>query len=235
MTMSDPLTDLALLRRFEPILRFTQGEQFFPMSVDPYVRACTLWVQRPDEVAVQLAPAGELDLTRLAYPYPDEFGAIHYLRLVEPYGAARQMVAHPQSRHPFTPVWAGWPAPAMVRLVDALFRLRCWPVAGCRGHRRRRSACLSTAGRSGRGFRHYGRVIRQSHWLVLQHWFFYLFNNWRSGFLAPTTTRPIQRCVSIWPRMRECSAIRPEWVAFASHDYVGDDLRLCWDDPEITK
>jgi hypothetical protein len=99
--MSDQLTDLALLRRFEPILRFTQGEQFFPMSVEPYVRACTLWVQRPDEVAVQLAPAGELDLARLAYPYPDEFGTIHYLRLVEPYGAARQMAAHSLARQCF--------------------------------------------------------------------------------------------------------------------------------------
>ena len=40
-------TDLALLRRFEPIVRYTKGEIFFPMDVAPYVRACSLWVQPP--------------------------------------------------------------------------------------------------------------------------------------------------------------------------------------------
>ena len=28
---------------------------------------------------------------------------------------------------------------------------------------------------------------------------------------------------------------QPEWVAFASHDYQGDDLRRRWDDPEVEK
>jgi hypothetical protein len=28
---------------------------------------------------------------------------------------------------------------------------------------------------------------------------------------------------------------RPEWVAYASHDYSGDDLRRRWDDPEVQK
>jgi hypothetical protein len=29
------------------------------------------------------------------------------------------------------------------------------------------------------------------------------------------------------------SDLHPEWVAFASHDYAGDDLRRRWDDPEL--
>ena len=35
-------SDLELLRRHEPILRFTDGELFFPMSTAPYVQACDL-------------------------------------------------------------------------------------------------------------------------------------------------------------------------------------------------
>src|SRR5829696_8802804 len=82
--MSTPTTDLDLLRRFEPVLRFTRGEQFFPMDIEPYVRASSLWVQRPDEPPQQLVAEGELDLDRLARPCADEFGAVHFLKFAEP-------------------------------------------------------------------------------------------------------------------------------------------------------
>ena len=62
--------DIALLRRFEPIISFTRGESFFPMDVEPYVRTCSLWVQRRSSEPEQLVPRGELDLTTLAYPSP---------------------------------------------------------------------------------------------------------------------------------------------------------------------
>ena len=31
-------------------------------------------------------------------------------------------------------------------------------------------------------FVYYGRVVRQKDWTVLQYWYFYCFNSWRSGF-----------------------------------------------------
>jgi len=34
--------DLQLLRRYEPVLRFTQGELFLPMSVPAYLATCAL-------------------------------------------------------------------------------------------------------------------------------------------------------------------------------------------------
>ena len=45
MNLQDELT---LLRRFEPVLRFTRGENFFPMDVELFVRNSSLWVQRPN-------------------------------------------------------------------------------------------------------------------------------------------------------------------------------------------
>ena len=35
------LDDMALLRSFEPVVRFTQGEHFFPVSVARYVERAT--------------------------------------------------------------------------------------------------------------------------------------------------------------------------------------------------
>ena len=41
--------DLELLRRYEPILRFTHGELFFPMPAELYVEASTCWPARRRE------------------------------------------------------------------------------------------------------------------------------------------------------------------------------------------
>ena len=35
--------DLTLLRSFEPVVRYTEGELFFPTCVQAYVAQCSLW------------------------------------------------------------------------------------------------------------------------------------------------------------------------------------------------
>jgi hypothetical protein len=69
-----------LLRRFEPVIRFTKGEWFYPMDVEPYVRACGLWVGHPSKEAVCVVPAGTLDLERIAQQPEDSADAVHYSR-----------------------------------------------------------------------------------------------------------------------------------------------------------
>jgi hypothetical protein len=80
--------------------------------------------------------------------------------------------------------------------------------------------------------RYYGRVVRQNGWIVLQYWYFYPFNNWRSGFFGVNDHEADWEMVCLYvPDTGE--AARPEWVAYASHDFSGDDLRRRWDDPEV--
>src|SRR5215212_11769815 len=79
--------DGALLRRFEPLVRFTKGERFYPIDVEPYVRACSLWVQRPGEEAVCVVPSGKLSLDRISQQPLDESGAVHFLRFTDPQDA----------------------------------------------------------------------------------------------------------------------------------------------------
>ena len=40
------MDDLTLLRRHEPVVRFTEGEHFFPMAAENYVGACDLLLRR---------------------------------------------------------------------------------------------------------------------------------------------------------------------------------------------
>ena len=52
-----PPDDLTLLRQYEPVLRHTNGEHFFPMRVDRYVERCALWFRPADGPAVELIPS----------------------------------------------------------------------------------------------------------------------------------------------------------------------------------
>src|SRR5438874_5542155 len=78
----DAVGDLRLLRRYEPVLRFTRGELFLPMSVPAYLERCGLWQsaesgrpRRRRAAAVRLCAPGELTPERLA-----EAGAAPHVR-----------------------------------------------------------------------------------------------------------------------------------------------------------
>ena len=58
-------SDLELLRRFEPVIRYTRGEFFFPMAVEPYLRDCDLWAEAPDGERRLLVRQGELTIDEL--------------------------------------------------------------------------------------------------------------------------------------------------------------------------
>jgi hypothetical protein len=40
---ADAAGDLRLLQCYEPVLRFTRGELFLPMTVEDYLEKCSLW------------------------------------------------------------------------------------------------------------------------------------------------------------------------------------------------
>ena len=64
--------DLRLLRRYEPVLRFTEGELFLPMPVEDYLERCSLWRsgsrrgRRRAGASERFCAPGELTPSRLA-------------------------------------------------------------------------------------------------------------------------------------------------------------------------
>ena len=76
------MTDLELLRQYEPIVCYTNGEMFFPTATDEFVKRASLWLNGPGGYARELVPEGELNPDKLA-EY-DETLPNHtlYLRLV---------------------------------------------------------------------------------------------------------------------------------------------------------
>lgn len=234
----------ALLRRYEPIIRFTRGEQFFPMDAETYIRCCSLWIKRPHEEPRQLIPTGQLTPDLLAEPYQDEFGTVRYLQFTEPLKAtemaAKALRRRRSSAHRSAVFDTGTGRLARVgytsRIVDALFSVSLLARGRVPGD-------LATAASEGYDLllnqddRHiyHGRVIEEGGWVVLQYWFFYLYNNWRSGFNGANDHEADWEMMCIYLADDGEGRLQPEWVAFASHDYAGDDLRRRWDDPEIRK
>jgi hypothetical protein len=76
---------------------------------------------------------------------------------------------------------------------------------------------------------YHGRVVRDRGWTVLQYWFFFNYNPWRSGFHGVNDHESDWEMVLVYLYEQGRSLV-PAWVAFASHDFHGDDLRRRWDD-----
>ena len=238
-----------LLQRFEPVIRSTSGDKFYPMDVEPYVRACSLWVQRPGEEAVCVVPGGKLSLDRLAQQPMDEAGAVHFLKFTDAGDLGldarggrlrlfrKRAMDRKESRRAFR---AGRGRLARVgyfsRFVDALYSITLL----ARGRVPGESAAAASVAyerimAQQERYRYHGRVLRQDGWIVLQYWLFYPFNDWRSGFFGANDHEADWEKIFIYLSESEAGEVSPEWVAYAAHNYTGDNLRRRWDDPEVEK
>ena len=236
--------DEDLLRRFEPAIRYTRGERFFPMDVERYVRASSLWLQRGNEPPVCLVPEGQLTLEKLAEARSSEFGTLYFIKFIEPLNIA-QMAAYTvheglTKKDPSEVFQAGRGRLARVgyssRLVDALFSITLLARGRVPGDTAAAAARITQQMQANVTQHHYyGRVVRRDGWIALQYWFFYPFNNWRSGFVGVNDHEADWEMVYVYLSELSDGGVKPEWVAYASHDFSGDDLRRRWDDPELEK
>jgi hypothetical protein len=245
----DAQATTALLRRFEPVIRSTRGDGFYPMDVEPYVRNCSLWVQKPGREARRVVPDGKLSLDRLAQQPLDEAGAVHFLKLsdVEEMetdrheGRLQMFRRHAKDRKESREAFrAGRGRLARVgyfsRFVDALYSIALL----ARGRVPGESAAAALEAYESimaehEHYRYHGRALREDGWMVLQYWLFYPFNNWRSGFFGANDHEADWEKIFVYLSESDTGEVRPEWVAYAAHNYTGDNLRRRWDDPEVEK
>ena len=247
--LNDAWAVTALLQRFEPVIRSTSGDGFYPMDVEPYVRNCSLWVQKPGREARRVVPDGKLSLDRLAQQPLDEAGAVHFLKLSDveemqtegQEGRLQMFRRHARDRKESREAFrAGRGRLARVgyfsRFVDALYSIALLARGRVPGES---SAAAQEAYErimdDDEHYRYHGRVLRQDGWVVLQYWLFYPFNNWRSGFFGANDHEADWEKVFLYLSETENGEVNPEWVAYAAHNYTGDNLRRRWDDPEVVK
>jgi hypothetical protein len=231
-------TDVEILRAFEPVVRYTRGEKLFPMDVDRYVEACSLWLYHPDDRDEQMIQEGSLTMDALVEQREAAFGSLFYLRFVGPLGleesahalADQRRLAKRQESEFRAGVGRLARGGLLPRLGDGLFSLSLvlrGKVPGATAA----AAVLKYAAMQDQDERYvyHGRVVRQSGWTVCQYWFFFAYNNWRSGFNGVNDHESDWEMISVY-LYEEDGRLAPEWVAYASHDFHGADLRRRWDD-----
>jgi hypothetical protein len=234
------LSDYELLRHYEPILRFTQGEIFFPTDIDRYVQQCSLWISHADGTEEQLLAEGAVTLDELARPRDLEGGAVLYLRFVDPPSlskAARRAMKEGgltgrARRRGWTPGQARLARVGYLsRVVDALFTLTLMARGKVPGAvaaiAEEESRAIDAQGEK---YVYYGRVFRDSGWIGLQYWYFYRYDDWRTAFEGVNDHEADWETIFVFLYEDTDGALRPRWAVFSCHDFTGDDLRRRWDD-----
>jgi hypothetical protein len=230
---SDVAADLDLLRGYEPVIRYTHGELFFPTAVGPYVAQCSAWARASTGASALIAPARELTLERLCQESVVHQDRQLYLRFVEkPLGRAEYRRWRRSARDRLRATSRLTTTGVLGRLVDAGVRasllLRGKVPSGLAAAAEITYREHLEADR----FTYYGRVVREGGYVCLQYWYFYAMNDWRSTFHGVNDHEADWETVIVYLAERE-DGLRPAWVAFSSHDHLGDDLRRRWDDPEL--
>jgi hypothetical protein len=237
VVVQDPVSDvLTLARRFEPVLRFTQGELFLPMPVERYLEASALFRRIPDQKQPELIiPSSQLDLSTLI-----SYGAVHNTADLELHfvGKPLNRAAYRRwRRRPDRQKFHGGSPFAMVgmfgRIIDSIMRLSLimrGKVPG--GFAAAAHVRFQEAGELAPTY--YVRAMRDAGYLVLQYWFFYAMNDWRSTFGGVNDHEADWEQITLFLAESD-TAEEPElaWVAFSAHDEVGDDLRRRVDDPDV--
>ena len=229
--------DLSLLRRFEPVRRYTDGELFFPMAAESYVAECDLLRSVHGRAPEVVTPPGGLTLETLADVTPIA-GEERYLRFVP-----RPMDGIELARWNRRPDRPRFHAPGRLarvglfaRLVDAGFTASLLVRGRVPGGTAAAAAQRYQAIRA-RDPRvvYHGRVVRSDGWIVLQYLFMYAMNDWRSSFYgANDHEADLEQAYVVLEEGADGAAPIPRWVGCAAHDYAGDDLRRRWDDPTLT-
>jgi hypothetical protein len=224
--------ELALLRAHEPILAYTRGELFLPASAQRYVTLCSLRGRRGDGAQdEELVPAGELTVERLAGARAEFPGYDLALRLVQQPADRRAVRAARRQAPRFISRTAKLAAVGLLaRLVDVAVRLSLVIRGSVPGGVTTEAARLHREHLAAGPRTYYGRVVRSHGYVALQYWFFYAMNDWR------TTFGGLNDHEADWETMTlflSATDLQPRWIAVASHDYTGDDLRRRWDDPDL--
>jgi len=217
------------------VLRYTRGELFFPMPVERYVEASALFRRSVGQkVAELVAPATTLDLSTLL-SYASERGGVdlelHFVDKPLNRSAYRRW-----RRRPDRARFQGGSRFAMVgifgRIIDSIMRLSLiirgkvpGGFAAAAHIRYQEAGPLAPT--------YYVRAVRDAGYLILQYWFFYAMNDWRSTFAGVNDHEGDWEQITLFLTEPDEGEPQLAWVAFSAHDEVGDDLRRRVDDPDL--
>ena len=212
--------DLSLLRSFEPVVRYTEGELFFPTCVRAYVAQCSLWAGGlaggRREAESLLVPAGTLTLDELCDVGRSSRDRPLSLRFVQ---ASLDRTAYRQWRREDRPRLRAegrfTTVGVLARLIDGLLRLSLLVRGRVPGGAVAAAEKVARERLHTGRYPYYGRVVRDGGYTVLQYWYFYAFNDWRSTFHGVNDHEADWEMVTVYLTDQAAGRAEPAWVAFS--------------------
>jgi hypothetical protein len=233
--MTDPHSPLDLVRRYEPVLRYTAGEMFFPMPVYDYLAHASLWMTVPYGKPTLLIDHGKLDADSLPEAARDHPDAALFLRYAP--ASLRRAELKAWRNRPDRPAFTGVSRLAAVglmgRIIDSGMRLslivRGRVPGGLTAASQQQYARIAPPRDA-----YHAHISSDGGYVVIQYWFLYAMNDWRSSFSGVNDHESDWEQVTIYLAPDAVGNLVPAWIAFSSHDETGDELRRRPDDPDIT-
>ncbi|WP_374058082.1 hypothetical protein [Marinitenerispora sediminis] len=225
---------MELLRAYEPVLVYTKGELFFPTAIEDYLNCCSLWLELPGGKEQEVVAAGELTVERLSGAEREWPGHHKHLRFVQETSLRAEARRYRRSARPVIPRSGRLAAVGVLgRVVDVLMKLSLLIRGAVPGGVAAAAATRYRDRLDSGGATYYGRVMREGGYVILQYWFFYAMNDWRSTYGGVNDHEADWERVTVYLVETADGGTRPVWVGASSHEYTGDDLRRRWDDPEL--
>jgi hypothetical protein len=228
--------DLALLARHAPVVRFTEGEYFLPISIDAYLARCRLRHHAAGTSSI-VAEAGTIDRDRIARITDGVTGAWSLEFAPVPMPRRERLAWRVRPERPrFSGANRLGSVGVMSRVIDSALRSTLLVRGRVPPGTAPAAEVMCREIQSSGSFPYYGRVVRDRGWTILQYWFFYGFNDWRSRVNGVNDHEADWEQVTIFLATddRSPDTLKPAWVAFSAHDEVGADLRRRWDDPDLS-
>lgn len=225
-----------LLQRYEPILEFQGEESFFPSSVHSFIRSSDLWEKRKGTNA-HVVKNGEQLIEENFKPDHQPFEGIFYLSAAQKFHLNQNQIhqeikklreakkKQPHHRHSKT-------ASVFRFLLKLSLPLRkfCPPEVYLT-----RRLLYETEMKVNETYYYYGRVINQLNTKVLQYWYFYVYNNWRSGYGGINDHEGDWECVTVYLQTASSGEFIPYGVACSRHTLKGPVIFRAWDSEDISR
>lgn len=252
----------SLPERFTPVLHFSQGENFFPMTVDDFLTYSALYKRGDERPLVdfgQLQPhhLGAGREMKETFLRSVEMGPLGGEEVASAWGASGLRLLYDWSRNPFS-VWTETLARKAYdwfsdKTADAtkkfwwngLLLAKAWADSSrsLRADLPRlvlpvsvRNAAINRY-RASQGatprYTYYYRTVEQKNFLVLQYWFFYAYNDWANGFGGFNDHEGDWEGIQLFFKLTDGEpADAPSHICYQGHS---SRITKPWDDPDLEK
>jgi hypothetical protein len=226
--MGEKMNGLALVRQYEPIFRFHQDENFYPMPVDNYLKSCSLHVIE-NKQGILCVPPPYVDIDDLPMFATTNHFLVYADRKEADEEAARkirEMLEREQAAKglSFIEFKHEIKKRAESMGIDILNTFKPFAMPD----KILKQAKENYGGLAQQSPTYYYRIIQEEGYTIIQYWFFYAYNDFLTTHGGSNDHEGDWECITLYLQEGE-----PAYAVYASHGGGGEHNRRTWDQLEL--